>query len=1654
MRLRSIVLMIAAQLSPLAVNAQTATNPVDIGLQEYHNYQGGDIDHINLDNGNLSITIPLVSYPQRGSSLKMDLALIYNGTGMVYNEYCPPHLSQCWYQWSAPFTPYIQMALTPSETTGGPGLFDTQQVGSWSQDIPLPGTNPQQYFDQVSWYTFDGGTHPGGQISTGQISLDGSGFQSNFTETVGQIVTDTCTWDCSLPNLTPSPALLTTHNGITYFSSNSGQLERVDADGNYIAGTTDTVGRSIPAPTVYTSPTSSQKAPCSSPSTVIEVAIWTPPGYSEPFTFCYSYVTLNYTEIVGGVYQVTVQQLMLQSLALANGQTWAFQYAEGGAQNTTQIPNCPGVNTTNLGDLTQITFPTGGTISYTYECIRPPGNSSADMYSTVVTSRTVNANDGAGNHTWNYEYGNATTTVTDPNENDTVSTYSSSSRVTTQYSGTGSGRTVMRTTTLAYQSQYATDGAGFPMYPTTKTVTLENGLETQTAYTYCCDLSFYTVPSSGTFPSAASYGKVTDAKVYDYATSGLGTLLKETKTTYLFQSNSNYLNPGFFNLKSTVEVLSGNGVNGTGGGNYTSGTEMANTTYTYDQASLVGVNSGISGLSGAQMTSPIYGVYGHLTTQDDWLSTGGSDPVTTTSYYDTGEVYQVTDPMLNVTSTYYCTGSSPTTLPCTASTYLGALPTVIANALNQQSKFTYRTDTGQKTKDTDPNSESTTYTYNDSLNRLTKIAYPDGGSTTIQYNDSAAPFGVTVTEAITSSLSKQTQANVDGLGRLYETELLSDPSETTYTYTTYDALGRKYQVWNPTRCIPPNPQNCVLESTYGITTYEYDALNREILLIPPDGNPTTDNEPTTYTGNTTNVTDEAGHYRISTVDALGHLTQVSEGTAAYITQYTYDALNNLTCVEQHGGVSGTGCSSAPSNDATSQWHVRRFSYDSLSRLLTAKNPETGTVTYGYNTDSFMTSKKDARGIKITYTPDKLNRVTQKTYTDSTPTVTYSYDAYASGSNYGIGRRTGMTDGSGSTTWTYDTMGRVWTEQKTVGTVTLTPVINTYNLDGSVNSQTYPGGSVFNFTMGGDGRPISEINPTHSINYVQNAVYAPTGQLTSALYGESSTYTGITQNNSYNNRGQPIYLQACGQSSCAGSTYLQYLTYNYGLGTNDNGNVQSITNKKNTARNQTFSYDGHNRLTEAISGSWGMTFNLDAWGNLYSTGNVSGLTNPMSLNQAMSTGSQVNINQFQLLGYSYDAAGNVLTDGVNSGCGANAYTWDAEERITCSNGSTYTYDGDGNRVEKNGGSATPTLYFGDNIETDISGTETAVYVFFNGRRIAQRASNVVYVYLPDMLGSSTVVATAGTAPNYVVENESDFYPFGGEGIITQGLTSQHFKFNGKERDPESGLDNFGARYNNSITGRFESPDWADNAEPVPYAKLDNPQTLNLYAFVANNPESAPDLDGHQGEIMTTLDFGLDSSDITFDPTAQGGSPVTVQSWAIARGLDPFQTEASFQNSLLQAITAPLAQQQTGVAASCKGCSTQKKAALAAEKAALDPTRASVKSGHYHEYGGWILKGSDGGYTYTVPLAGSERTVNIDNISVPDGYTAVADYHSHPHVDAAEGEGASIGDIQHAIGYNRTGYVMDSVSGHVYQFGPTTPHDSFPIGTPIGYVTVPQ
>jgi RHS repeat-associated protein len=118
-----------------------------------------------------------------------------------------------------------------------------------------------------------------------------------------------------------------------------------------------------------------------------------------------------------------------------------------------------------------------------------------------------------------------------------------------------------------------------------------------------------------------------------------------------------------------------------------------------------------------------------------------------------------------------------------------------------------------------------------------------------------------------------------------------------------------------------------------------------------------------------------------------------------------------------------------------------------------------------------------------------------------------------------------------------------------------------------------------------------------------------------------------------------------------------------------------------------------------------------------------------------------------------------------------------------------------------------------------------------------ASNTTTYYHGDQIGSSRLMTSGGGWPVW----QGTFLPYGEEYNAQMG--TNHYKFTGKERDSESGLDYFGARYYSNGLGRFITPDWAAKPAAVPYAVLGDPQTLNLYTYVRNIPTTNVDPDGH-------------------------------------------------------------------------------------------------------------------------------------------------------------------------------------------------------------------
>jgi len=156
--------------------------------------------------------------------------------------------------------------------------------------------------------------------------------------------------------------------------------------------------------------------------------------------------------------------------------------------------------------------------------------------------------------------------------------------------------------------------------------------------------------------------------------------------------------------------------------------------------------------------------------------------------------------------------------------------------------------------------------------------------------------------------------------------------------------------------------------------------------------------------------------------------------------------------------------------------------------------------------------------------------------------------------------------------------------------------------------------------------------------------------------------------------------------------------------------------------------------------------------------------------------------------------------------------------------TYVYDGNGDRVEKTGPNGTTVYVY------DVTGQLAAEYA----TAAAQNADCATCYLSHDHLGSVRLVTSeAGT-----VIARHDYLPFGEEmdanapgrdGNWGPANDSINQKFTGKERDAESGLDYFGARYCGSALGRFTSPD-----KPFADQHVASPQSWNLYTCTLNNP----------------------------------------------------------------------------------------------------------------------------------------------------------------------------------------------------------------------------
>ncbi len=179
-------------------------------------------------------------------------------------------------------------------------------------------------------------------------------------------------------------------------------------------------------------------------------------------------------------------------------------------------------------------------------------------------------------------------------------------------------------------------------------------------------------------------------------------------------------------------------------------------------------------------------------------------------------------------------------------------------------------------------------------------------------------------------------------------------------------------------------------------------------------------------------------------------------------------LDNLTKVRQNAAVSGSGVCTGG--------QTRTFAYDALSRLTSATNPESGTVSYTYDGAGNVLTETDGRGGTATHTYDALNRITKTTYSgggtgfNATPDVTYAYDAGATTNCKNKGRLTSVRTSVSTTGYgCYDALGRVKASTQTTTGDAARAFAYTYNADGTLETQTYPSGLVVAYEYDAAGR---------------------------------------------------------------------------------------------------------------------------------------------------------------------------------------------------------------------------------------------------------------------------------------------------------------------------------------------------------------------------------------------------------------------------------------------------------------------------------------------------------------------------------------------------------------------------------------------------------
>ena len=736
------------------------------------------------------------------------------------------------------------------------------------------------------------------------------------------------------------------------------------------------------------------------------------------------------------------------------------------------------------------------------------------------------------------------------------------------------------------------------------------------------------------------------------------------------------------------------------------------------------------------------------------LDTGTSESRTWTYTYNSfGQVLTANGPRTDVsdvtTYTYYT---------CTTGYQCGQVQT-ITNSLGHVTTYNTYNAHGQPLTITDPNGVVTTLTY-DARQRLTSRTV-GSEQTTFDY----WPTGLI--KKATLPDGSFLEYTYDGAHRLTEIE----DSEGNRIVYTLDAMG------NRTAENLYDPSNALTQTR----TRVFNTLNQLWKEIGAAGTAAvTTSFAYDSEGNQTGINAPLSRNTTQGYDELNRLQQVTDPLSG-ITQYGYNALDQLISVTD------------PSSKVTS------YSYNTLGDLTQQVSPDTGTTTNTYDSGGNLATSTDARSKTATYAYDALNRVTSVTYPDQT--IAYTYD---SGTNQ-KGRLTQLTDASGSTSWSYDTQGRVLSRQQSMG---ISKTLGyAYDSAGRLQTLTLPSGNTI--TYGYTDGKITSLTLNGSTTILSNVLYQPFGPTRGWTWGNSTL--AIRE---YDTDGKVTDIDSAGLK-----------TYSY----DDAFRITGITDAANSSLSQSYGYALLDRITSAISTSLNQGWTYDANGNrLTQTGSAASTYSVSSTNNRLSS-----VSGALSRTYSHDNSGSATGDGTAT------FTYnDAGRMVSATKASvttTYALNALGQRVKKTT-SSTSTYFVYDETgqlvgEYDNSGNLIQETVWLGDTPVATlRPSGLFYIHsdhlnTPRRISrpSDNVVvwrwdsdAFGTTAANEDPDADSSLFVFG-------------LRFPGQYFDPETGLHyNYYRDGYDPATGRYTQSD------PIGLAG-----GLNPYAYVSASPVGAVD-----------------------------------------------------------------------------------------------------------------------------------------------------------------------------------------------------------------------